>query len=100
MHTDKLPLAIRLSVIVSAIVLGILGFVAISERAITTGGRAGIHHAEGVSALVVGFGLIGFALAALGSLAFYGRFRNLIWLSLLLLWMTGIAVYAVAVSPP
>lgn len=83
----------------SAVVLGILGFVAISERAITTGGRAGIHHAEGISAVILGFCFIGFALAALGLLACYSRFRSLIWLSLSLLWLAGVVVYAAFAAP-
>lgn len=94
MHVNRPPFIAWFLAITFATVLGVLGFVAISERAITTGGRTGIHHAERTSAVVLGFGFIGFALASLGSLAFYNRFRNLIWFLLALLWLTGIAIYA------
>lgn len=93
MHANKLPFVAWFGAILFAVVLGALGFVAISERAITTGGRTGIYHAEGSSAVVLGFGFIGFALASVGSLAVYSRFRNLIWLSLAILWLASVAVY-------
>ena len=97
MHANRLPFVAWFGAITFAVVLGFLGFVAISEHAITTGGRTGIHHAEGNSAVVLGFGFIGFALASLGSLALYNRFRNLIWFFLVLLWLASIALYALYV---
>ena len=94
MHPHKLPFIAWFGAIVFAVVLGSLGFLAITERAITTGGRNGIHHAEGTSAVVLGFGFIGFAFASLGSLAVFNRFRNLIWFLLALLWLASIAIYS------
>jgi hypothetical protein len=94
MHANRLPFVAWFLAIIFTIVLGHLGYLAITERSITTGGRGGIHHAEGTSAVVLGFGFIGFALASLGSLAIFNRFRNLIWLFLSLLWLSSITIYA------
>lgn len=95
MHGNRVPRLIGFAVFLAAVVFGVLGIAAISERAITTGGRAGIHHAEDTSAVILGFFFVGVALAALGSLAYYNPFRNLIWLLLALLWLASFAAYGV-----
>ena len=98
MKGRKPPLVAWFLATLFALVLGWLGLSAIVEQSITTGGKFGIHHAEGASAVIVGFIFIGFALVSLGLLAEFSRFRNLIWLVLALACLLGMAIYVLRIS--
>jgi hypothetical protein len=93
MRRDPIPFLIWFAVGAFVVVFGSLGWIAISERSISTGTRAGISHKEGLNAVVSGFFYLGVAVAALGVLAYRNRFRRLIWLALAVVWLTGVAIY-------
>jgi hypothetical protein len=81
------PSIISFAIVAAVFVLGWLSWTAITERAITTGGRTGIHHKEGLSAVISGFFYLGAALFVLGLLAHTNRFKRLIWAGLALAWV-------------
>jgi TRAP-type C4-dicarboxylate transport system permease small subunit len=77
-RSNRLPFVVWLLCLSFAIVFGTHGWVAVTERWITTGGRTGIHHSEGLSAVVQGCFFLGVAVASLGLLAMANRFKRLI----------------------
>jgi putative exporter of polyketide antibiotics len=95
MRRDPIPFIIWFAVAAFVTVFGSLAWIAISEKAISTGTRTGISHKEGLSALVAGFFYLGVAVAALGVLAYRNRFKRLIWLALAVIWLLSVAGYFV-----
>jgi hypothetical protein len=72
---------------------GVLGYVAISERSITLGGRNGITHPEGLSAVLLGFLLIGASLVGVSWLLRLHAFKRLLQALLFGGWLCSAAVY-------
>jgi hypothetical protein len=93
MRRDPIPFIIWFAVGAFVIVFGSLAWIAITEKAISTGTRTGISHKEGLGAVVSGFFYLGVAVAALGVLAYRNRFKRLIWLALAVAWLLGVAIY-------
>ncbi len=69
--------------------------IAISQESITLGGKGGIKHSEGLSAVLEGFMLIGFSL--LGVLPFLAGngFRRLLTVLIFISWFIGSIVYLI-----
>jgi hypothetical protein len=72
---------------------GVLGYTAITERSITLGGRGGISHSEGLSAVIVGFLLIGASLVGVGWLLRVHPFKRLLQVLLGVGWLCSASVY-------
>jgi hypothetical protein len=81
------PSIIWFAIMAAVFLLGWLSWTAITERAITTASRTGIHHKDELSAVVSGFFYLGAALFVLGLLAHTSRFKRLIWAGLALAWV-------------
>jgi hypothetical protein len=93
MRRDPIPFIIWFAVAAFVIVFGSLAWIAITEKAISTGTRVGISHKEGLNAVVSGFVYLGVAVAALGVLAYRSRFKRLIWLALAIAWLVVVIAY-------
>ncbi len=76
-------------------VFGSLSYIAMSQESITLGGRSGVSHCEGLSAVVTGLGLLAFALAPVWLLLRVHPFRRLLRLLLCLAWLGGSIIYLV-----
>lgn len=76
-----------------AIFCGALGYAAISERSITLGGRYGISHSEGLSAVILGFLLIAAALVGVSWLLRLHPFKRLLQVLLFAGWLCSAAIY-------
>ena len=79
--------------IVWSIFWGVLGYVAISERSITLGGRDGITHSEGLSAVILGFLLIGASLVGVSWLLRLNAFKRQLQVLLFVGWLCGAVLY-------
>ncbi|WP_321533142.1 hypothetical protein [uncultured Desulfuromonas sp.] len=71
-----------------------LSYVALSEKAITTGDpRTGIiHTATGNNAVMLGFAFLALGLASLAYLVRYSRYQFIYWILLAALWL-GITLW-------
>ena len=76
-----------------AVYCGSLAYIAISERKITLGGRLGISHLEGLSAVLAGFLFVGGALVGVSWLLRVHPFKRLLQLILFLGWLCSAIVY-------
>lgn len=85
----------RLGAIAFAVVFGVMAYVALAEREISVGGRAGVAHFEGAAAVRVGFLFLAVTMGAVGYLAKGHRFRAWIWIGLGVAWSGAVATYIV-----
>jgi hypothetical protein len=74
---------------------GTLGYIAISERSITLGGRLGISHTQGLAAVLLGFLLLGASLIGVGWLLRLHPFERLLKMLLFVGWLCSAIVYFV-----
>jgi hypothetical protein len=75
------------------VVFGSLSYIAFTERSITLGGKGGFHHSDGLSAVIMGFILLGAALLGVGLLFSLHAFERLLQLLLFLGWLGSIIIY-------
>ena len=71
----------------------VLGYVAITEKNITLGGRLGISNVHGFAAVLLGLALIGVALLGVSWLLRLNPFRSMLQFLLLLAWLGGAIIY-------
>ena len=93
MQSSKIPAIVWVPAICMALICGSLAWLALTERQLATATRVGIHYSDGLAAVVRGFLFLGAGLSFVGVLAIASRFRRLIWLSLGLVWVCGVAVF-------
>jgi len=79
--------------IVWSIFCVVLAYIAIHERSITLGGRNGITHSEGLSAVISGFTFIGAALLGVNWLLRLHAFKRLLQMLLILGWLCSAIIY-------
>jgi hypothetical protein len=72
---------------------GSLGYTAIAEQSITLGGRTGISYSEGLSAVVLGFFLIGAALVGISWLLRVHPFKRQLQAVLFAGWFCVALIY-------
>jgi hypothetical protein len=82
-----------------AVFWGILAYIAISERSITLGGRFGITHFDGLSAVTIGFILLGTSFLGVNVLLRTHPFKRLLQLILSGGWLCSAIVYLVFFYP-
>ena len=90
-----MPPLLATAIAFASLICGALGFLAVSERELTTGGRVGIHHSSGLTAVIAGWLFVAGALALLGMFANASRFKRLIWVMLAVVWSASVTVYFV-----
>lgn len=88
-----------ISAVVWTVFWGVLGYVAITERSITLGGRFGTSHTEGLPAVIVGLCLLGIALIGIGALLRLHPFKQLLRGLLAAGWLCGAIAYLWLVYP-
>ena len=72
---------------------GVLGYIAITQKNITLGGRFGISSANGLAAVLLGFALIGVSLMGVNWLLRYSPFKPMAQFLLLLVWLGSAITY-------
>src|SRR5258708_15651586 len=94
MANTVLPRVTKLLAILAASTFVVLGLLAISAKEITLGGRLGLTHHSGIGAEIVGFVL--FFAAGFFARTVYGssRYRRLIDVLLLGVWVVAASTYA------
>jgi hypothetical protein len=80
-------------------VFGSLSYIALTERSITLGGKGGLHHSAGLSAVIMGFMLLGAALLGVSLLFSLHAFERLLQLLLFLGWLGSIIIYFACFYP-
>jgi hypothetical protein len=76
-----------------ALFWSVLAYIAISEKSISLGGRFGINHNEGLSAVILGFLMLGVSLIGLSWLLRLHPFKRLLKLFLFLGWLCSAILY-------
>ena len=93
------PVFIVIVALILAAICASLGWIALDQQQITTGGKGGIVTSYGLSAVVKGWLFIAGALIFFGILAFGSRFRNIIWLALFIVYAVGVTIYTAFYAP-
>lgn len=75
-----------------------MAWIALTEKHLTTGGRAGIHTSEGSAAVISGFFWLAAAIGFIGVGASFNRFKRLIRLALAIIWMSIVTWYLIFVG--
>jgi len=73
---------------------GVLAYLAIFERSLSLASRLGVSHAEGTTAVVLGFLLLGAALFGFVWLLRFHPLRRLLRLLLLVAWLLSMLLYS------
>lgn len=95
MRQLKIPPLIAVGAACMTAICASLGWLALSERRLSVASRVGISYSEGLTAIIAGWLFLAGALAIVGILAGFSRFKHLIWLALAVLWLSAVAVYFV-----
>ena len=80
------------------LILSTTGLLSISQESVTLGSKLGLSHSEGLSAVLTGFGLLGFALFGLAPFISTSPFKRLITTLLIIIWCASTVLYLVFVS--
>ena len=75
-RSNRIPPFLWAAALCMASICASLAWLALTEKQLTTGGRAGISYSEGTAAVVKGFMFLAAALVFLGCLGIVSRFKQ------------------------